>query len=177
MLKRAKQIHFNQDRVELSPAGCEPVHLQFDVGAKPKTSFLFPLFDSLFRPGNSMFRGQLHRGLADFHVFLIWDFEDDLNLEPGLEGSNSSSNRVLGVTQASTQICIIKDFCEDIAGELLAHEVGHYLTPNLQGAQVHHTDPKNLMYPIVSGFKLDRDQCRSMNANAAAQKLLHLFGH
>jgi hypothetical protein len=170
MLSRAHDIHFRQNRVCLVPEGCQSVRLPFDAGPVPKTSWLLGVL-------NNLFHGQLRRCRADFHVFLVWDFEDDLNLEPGPDGSAAVTvNRVLGVTNGAMQLCAIKDFSERIAGEVLAHEVGHYLRPDLSGANAHHPDPKNLMYWQYwagAGIKLDRDQCRRMNGNTGFLKMIH----
>jgi hypothetical protein len=182
MLKRAHSIHFHQDRVCLLPGGCEPLHMNGDLGNQPSTSFLFNLFESMFRT-NTTFHRQLHRCKADFHVFLIWDMKDDLGLEPGDGddpggGGGGGGGRPLGVTRPPSVICFIRDFRknEDDPGVVLAHEVGHFLTPNNQGSKMHSSDRKNLMFPVavkgVSGVRLTHDQCLTMNGNAGLHWIL-----
>ena len=172
-------IHFNQDRVGLVCQGHQDVVLPGDLGDRPRTSVLFKLLLRLF------LKEKLNRHAAQFHVFLVWDMVDDLGFEPdpapdpdedpepgGLKLPFGlpipSTTHPLGVTNAKMRSCLIRDFPGNGADEVLAHEIGHFLTPNLLGAQGHSNNKDNLMRAVgLGGIKLTRDQCRMMNDRAA----------
>jgi hypothetical protein len=183
----ASLIHSSQDAVSLQFQGFEDVTLPGNQGARPNASVMMGVLDGLFRSR------RLNRRRADLHAFLIWDLADDLGLDPGPKpgsgygqsddgdsdsgstpapggsggGGGSAAPPTLGVTVASLHICILADCPPSVEGKVLAHEVGHFLTPGLLGMFGHDPDPQNLMFPVqVGGTKLNPSQCLMMNSNA-----------